>query len=60
MSKADKLAKAIAYLRERDKYVIDKGNTFVPTWERSSNSASFDTEVAKELQRYRMLVKKDL
>ena len=56
MSNADKLTKAIAYLRERDKYVLDKGNTFVPTWERSSNSASY---VNTDLRRYRMLVKED-
>jgi len=31
MSNEEKLKKAIDYLRERNKYILDEGNTFVPT-----------------------------
>jgi hypothetical protein len=46
MSNEEKLKKAIDYLRERNKYILDEGNTFVPT-------SFVDTDTARLIQCYR-------
>ena len=47
----DKLDEAIAYLRSRNKYILDPGCKFVPT-----NAAH--TDVAETVRLYRMEVEK--
>jgi len=45
----DKLEAAIAYLRERNIYVVDAGNKFVPT-------PTASTDVAATMRRYEIQV----
>ena len=45
----DKLESAIAYLRERNIYVVDAGNKFVPT-------PTASTDVAATMRRYEIQV----
>jgi len=47
----DKLDEAIAYLRSRNKYIIDVGCSFVPT-------KPVLTDVAETIRKYRMEVEK--
>lgn len=47
----DKLDEAIAYLRSRNKYILDPGCNFVPT-------KPVQTDVAETIRMYRMEVEK--